>query len=135
MRLVVRQLVQRRLRDIEAAVRVVDCEDVDARPVERQRPAGAALRRVPSRDRGSAADELRRERPEGREALGEQPVCAVGAGDLRQGGPRRVVDRIVRNRHACRRGGRRQCGCGEGGDGGEETKELHAERCAVLGVL
>ena len=55
-RLAARKRVHRLLRNVEPAVGVVDREDVDALALVRQLPARPALVRVPSRDRGRAAD-------------------------------------------------------------------------------
>ena len=64
-----REGVERSERNVEARGRVVDSEHVDGHAVVGELPAGAALRRVPSRDHGGTADvgEIR-QRTEGGEA-------------------------------------------------------------------
>ena len=118
--LVVRERVHRRERDVEPRVGVVDREHVDALPVVRQLPARAALGRVPSRDRGRAADvgEVW-QRAKGAEALRDHPIRAVGARDGREAAGRVVVRQVVRDRHAERGGGER------GKRDEERSRELH----------
>ena len=100
---------------------MVDREHVDAPPVVRQRPARPARGVVPARDRRGPADvrELG-ERAERAEALGDEPVGAVGARDASERRARVVVRLVVGD--ADRRGER-------GGGGGQEREgeglELH----------
>lgn len=116
----VRQRIQRNLRNVEPAERMVDREDVDARPIERELPARAALRGVEARDRLGAPDELGGERAEGREALREQPVRPVGARDDVER-VRRVVVGVVEGDGDGLGEDRR----GQRGEDGEDGGQLH----------
>ena len=101
--LVVGQRVHGLERNVEARVGVVDRKHVDALPVVRQLPARPARGGVPARDRRRASDVREvRERAEGGEALGEQPVRAVGARDVREAGRAAVVRLVVGDRHGWR---------------------------------
>ena len=107
---------------------MVDREHVDAPPVVRQLPARSALRRVPARDRRRAADVREvRQRAERAEALGEQPVRAVGARDVRETCALAIVCLVVGDRHRRFRGAER--GGDEESEGGEgDGLELHGGR-------
>lgn len=122
LRLVVRQRIHRRKRDVEARVGMVDREDIDALALVGELPARAARIRVPATDGDRAANvgELR-ERAEVAEALGDQPVLAVGAGDGVEAGGPVVVRFVVRERHAERGGGEER----ERSEG--DGLELHVE--------
>ena len=107
---------------------MVDREHVDVPPVVRQLPARPALRRVPPRDRRRPTDVREvRQRAERAKALGEQPVRAVGARDVREARGPAVVRLVVVDRH--RRFRRAERGGDEESEGREgEGLELHSGR-------
>ena len=90
----VREVVECPLRDVEADTGSVDRDEVEALPVVGEGPARAALSAVPPGDELGAADVRVGQRAEGGEALGEEAVRAVRAGDGREGLPG-VVVRLV----------------------------------------
>ena len=122
-RLVVGELVHRVQADVEAGVGVIDREDVDRVAVVSELPAGAALGRVPTRDRRSGAD-VREvgQRAEGREAFGKEAIGPVGTGDGGEALASVVVGLVVRDRD--RGGSGWSC---ERGDSSEEESRDRGE--------
>ena len=124
----VRERVERLLRNVEPDARRVHRDDVDALALIRQRPARPAHRAVPALHELRPADVRERgERAERGEALGEQSVLPVGAGDAEERLGRVVVRLVERDLERLGRGGGEGCGCGEhsGEEGEGEGLESH----------
>ena len=93
--------------------------DKDATAVVRDLPASPAARRVPPGNRLDSSDvRERRQRAEGAEALGDEAVRAIGAGDVREGFVGVVISLVVADVSGER------CRC-ENGEGCEGERELH----------
>lgn len=97
LRVTARQLIHGLLAHVDARSRVVDSQDVDGLALVRDGPAGTAVGRVPAGHLLDAADvgevpDLRLEVPA---VLGDEAVCAVGAGDDGHGAVGVVVAGVV----------------------------------------